>query len=147
MKIVFIKEGRKGIENIAVPVDVMFREDTDKGVVVAVANLNGDEAFKVADRILGVRASEFLSLHSPAFYHEVVMPRNYHAVARCSKEDDFSLEEGRLIASRRIEHKLHQMIQKRVIRIAKHLEKCAEKMKTVSFNVPQGEDAWWMQHK
>ena len=132
MEIKFVRETKKSPVVINIPVDVVHYVDEEKGVVTAVARLNGDEAFIVAERTIDWIDPHFLLeciVNMDSRLHaDITMPATMRAVARCHEEDTFDMWEGVSIADDKLVMKLQTSILKRVNLFKRALIDTVEKL-------------------
>ena len=132
MEIKFVRETKKSPVVINIPVDVIHYVDEEKGVVTAVARLNGDEAFTVAERTIDWMDPHFMLeciVNMDSRLHaDITMPTTMRAVARCHKEDTFDMWEGVNVADDKLVNKIQTSILKRVNLFKKVLLGTVEKL-------------------
>ena len=127
MELKFKQVTRKGAVNINIPVEVDYIVNRDKRTVVAIAKPLGDEAFRVAERFMPnasfQKGADLYTMYckNSRIFEELIMPQFCRATAHCLPEDEFSVDEGILIASKKVEDKLKRMIISRVRRIGNDL--------------------------
>ena len=59
---------------------------------------------------------------------EYMMNNTYTAIARCSKDDAYSFEEGKKIALKRLTEKYNRSVDKRIARFLIHMDKVCKSL-------------------
>ena len=107
--------------------NVEFKVIEDKRIVVAQISCIQYDAIHVFNEKFMAHATSNLNMN--AWYDQkFFMPKSMKAVARCIPEDEFSVEEGKRIALKKLSEKYNNSLDRHLAHIAKSLQKCLDNM-------------------
>ena len=135
MEVLFSYKSKKGYVSINIPFECQTRVREKDGVVVMTAYPNGDEAFRVVERVFfnmdpDVPLSAIVNEESRLF-ESMVLAERYRVVARCHQQDTFDALTGVRVAERKLRAKLENAVRERVHMFRKHLEGAVERLKDI----------------
>lgn len=106
---------------------VKYNVIEDKRIVVAQISGIQYDAINVFNEKFMAHATSKLEMNAWRD-QKFFMPKSMKAVARCIPEDEFSVEEGKRIALKKLSEKYNNSLDRHLGHIAKAMQKCLDNM-------------------
>lgn len=107
---------------------VNFKVIEDKRVVVATIKCIEYDAINEFNRKFLAHSTSDVVIRAVEYDEKFIMPYSLKAVARCCPDDEFSVEEGKKIALKKLTEKYNSSLDKHLKHISDAMKKCIDNM-------------------
>ena len=108
--------------------DVQFKVIEEKRIVIAKINYISEDAIRIFNDKFLAHATSDLWVNAEWGDQKFYMPNSLKAVARCLPDDEFSVEEGKKIALKKLTEKYNNSLDRHLKHIYKAFYKCLDNM-------------------